>query len=234
MNELVKAKNGLQVFENEKFGKVRVVTRDGEPWFVATDVAVALGYANPQEATRDHCKKVNKITQPSESLGAPPISFNVIPESDLYRLIMRSNLPAAAEFQDWVCDDVLPSIRQNGGYMLMRPDETEEEFFVRAALLAQQVLARMEAEKKQLLVKVENIEVELDESKLWWSIKRVAAVARENWREYNWRALRSASFSLGLPPRKIFDANFGAVNVYHIDAFEQVYPGIRAYLMGVK
>lgn len=103
---------------------------------------------------------------------------------------------------------------------------------IRAVLLAQQTLARMDAEKKALSAKVENLEVELDESKLWWSIKRVAAATGENWREYNWKALKSASFSLGLPPRKIFNANFGAVNVYHIDVFERVYPGIKEYLRG--
>lgn len=64
------------------------------------DVAKALGYANPQEATREHCKKVNKITQPSESLTSvkrPPTFINIIPESDVYRLVMRSNLPGAVD-----------------------------------------------------------------------------------------------------------------------------------------
>lgn len=71
-----------------------------EAWIVASDVAKALGYANPQEATREHCRKVNKITQPSESLPSvkcPPTFINIIPESDVYRLVMRSNLPKAGE-----------------------------------------------------------------------------------------------------------------------------------------
>lgn len=65
----------MQIFEKAEFGKVRVVEYEGQPWFVASDVAKALGYANPQEATREHCKKVNKITQSSESLtsvNCPP------------------------------------------------------------------------------------------------------------------------------------------------------------------
>lgn len=109
----------VKIFENPEFGKVRVVDQNGEPWFAASDIAKALGYANPQEATREHCKKVNKITQPSESLisvNRPPVYINIIPESDVYRLVMRSNLPSAERFQDWVCEEVLPSIRKTGGY----------------------------------------------------------------------------------------------------------------------
>ena len=109
----------LTVFEKAEFGKVRVVEYEGQPWFVASDVAKALGYANPQEATREHCKKVNKITQSSESLtsvNCPPIFINIIPESDVYRLVMRSNLPSAESFQDWVVEDVLPALRKTGFY----------------------------------------------------------------------------------------------------------------------
>lgn len=111
--------NDLSIFSNEEFGKVRVVMQGEDPWFVASDVAKALGYANPQEATREHCRKVNKITQPSESLPSvkcPPTFINIIPESDVYRLVMRSNLPRAVEFQDWICEEVIPSIRKHGLY----------------------------------------------------------------------------------------------------------------------
>lgn len=112
--------NELKIFENEAFGAVRVVDVNGEPWFAASDVARALGYANPQEATREHCKKVNKIAQSSESLpsvNTPPVYINIIPESDVYRLIMRSKLPDAERFQDWVVEEVLPAIRRHGGYL---------------------------------------------------------------------------------------------------------------------
>lgn len=227
--------NGLQVFENNRFGKVRVVMRGGEPWFVAKDVCDCLELGNVSQAL-DGLDDDEK-QQLETNIINPDVGGRgtlIISEPGLYSLVLRSRKPEAKEFKRWVTHDILPAIRQNGGYMLMRPNETEEEFFARAVLLAQQTLARMDAEKKALSAKVENLEVELDESKLWWSIKRVAAATGENWREYNWKALKSASFSLGLPPRKIFDANFGAVNVYHIDVFERVYPGIKAYLRVVK
>lgn len=104
--------NELKIFENSEFGKVRVIEQNGAPWFVASDVAKSLGYENPSRDVQRHCKKVNKFS-PTESVGTP---YNIIPESDVYRLIMRSNLPNAERFQDWVCEDILPSIRKTGGY----------------------------------------------------------------------------------------------------------------------
>lgn len=119
--------NELAVFDSAEFGRVRVLAgEDGEPWFVASDVARALGYERPADAVNAHCKKVNKITQYCESpLSQPPVNFNIIPESDVYRLIMRSNLPTAERFQDWVVEEVLPSIRRHGVY-------TTEQFAERA------------------------------------------------------------------------------------------------------
>lgn len=109
-------KNGMMVFEKEGFGKVRVIENDGGFWFVANDIAQALGYEKPNNAVNTHCKKVNKISYPET--GQP---LNVIPESDLYRLIMRSQLESAERFQDWVVEEVLPSIRKTGSYTIKKP-----------------------------------------------------------------------------------------------------------------
>ena len=105
----------LRIFERKEFGSVRVVMKDGEPWFIASDVARALGYENPSRDVQRHCKKVNKFS-PTETVGTP---YNIIPESDVYRLVMRSNLPAAVDFQDWICEEVIPSIRKTGGYSML-------------------------------------------------------------------------------------------------------------------
>ncbi len=106
-------KNEMMVFEKEEFGKVRIVMQDEQPWFVASDVASALGYEKPNNAVNSHCKKVNKISYPET--GQP---LNIIPESDLYRLIMRSQLESSEKFQDWVVEEVLPSIRKTGSYKM--------------------------------------------------------------------------------------------------------------------
>lgn len=88
---------------------VRVVMREGEPWFFGSEVAGLLGYAKPENAVAQHCK--SQITTPKQGGGFAIL----IPERDVYRLVMRSHLPAAEEFQEWVVGTVLPSIRRTGG-----------------------------------------------------------------------------------------------------------------------
>lgn len=105
--------NELQIFSNPAFGNVRVVMIDGEPWFVARDVAIALGYEEPHKAIARHCKKVNDFNRDVSSRIPSP---KIIPEFDVYRLVMRSNLPEAEQFQDWVVEEVLPAIRKRGYY----------------------------------------------------------------------------------------------------------------------
>lgn len=145
--------NQLKIFEKAEFGSVRVVMKDGEPWFVASDVARALGYEDPSRAVIQHCKKYNKITQIGDSqnrVKTPPINLNIIPESDVYRLVMRSNLPKAIEFQDWVCEEVIPSTRKTGGYMLAKADDTPESIIARAVLVAQETIERLKNRTAEL------------------------------------------------------------------------------------
>lgn len=92
---------------------VRVLTIDGEPWFVAKDVADLLGYSDTDQAVRKHCKAAQ--TCPVESTGQVRY-MKTIPERDVYRLVMNSHLPAAEHFEEWVVSEVLPSIRKTGGY----------------------------------------------------------------------------------------------------------------------
>ena len=107
--------NELQIFENREFGSVRTTEIDGKPYFSAVDIAEALGYANPRDAVSRHCKGVVKRDTLTRG-GQQAINF--IPEGDIYRLVVRSNLPSAERFESWVFDDVIPQIRQTGGYQL--------------------------------------------------------------------------------------------------------------------
>ena len=106
--------NEVRIFQNKAFGAVRVVEHNGAPWFVGNDVAKALGYERPNDAVNAHCKKINKFSYGNSPQGAMP--YNIIPESDVYRLVMRSNLPGAVEFQDWICEEVIPALRRRGYY----------------------------------------------------------------------------------------------------------------------
>ena len=114
--------NQIQLFNNPEFGNMRAIMRDGEPWFVANDVALALGYAVPKDAVAQHCKYV-ELFKGGEStpLTSSPRGIGIIPESDVYALIFRSNLPKAEEFRRWVCEEVLPAIRKTGSYSMALP-----------------------------------------------------------------------------------------------------------------
>lgn len=114
--------NELQIFNNPEFGEIRTIEIEGKPYFVASDVAAALGYANPRKAVSDHCKGVTKRDTPTSS-GVQSMSY--IGEGDLYRLIMKSKLPSAEKFESWVMDEVLPSIRSTGYYA--KPLTTAEQ-----------------------------------------------------------------------------------------------------------
>lgn len=99
---------------------VRVITDNlGDPWFVARDVADALGYSKPENAVARHCKAAT--TTPKQGGGF----MTVIPERDLYRLVMKSKLPSAEKFEEWVVGQVLPSIRKTGAYAAPSPNNSK-------------------------------------------------------------------------------------------------------------
>ncbi|WP_323052688.1 phage antirepressor [Clostridium prolinivorans] len=87
--------------------------KDNKEYFPATECARTLGYKNPQEAIRMHCKGVREFLTPTEG-GEQKVRY--IPEGDLFRLIVKSKLPAAEKFERWVFDEVLPAIRKHGVY----------------------------------------------------------------------------------------------------------------------
>ena len=108
--------NQMEIFKNPEFGAIRAVEIDGEPWLVGKDVALALGYKNPQEAIRNHVdaedKGVSEILTPGGMQKLP-----IINESGLYSLVLSSKLPKAKQFRRWVTSEVLPTIRKHGAYI---------------------------------------------------------------------------------------------------------------------
>ena len=113
-----------------KDSSVRVITLDnGEVLFVASDVAKCLGYLRPSDAVAQHCKKykslidIDSVKHRIEQIQQLDQKTKLIPESDVYRLVMRSKLESAESFQDWVVEEVLPSIRKTGKYELKPADQ---------------------------------------------------------------------------------------------------------------
>ena len=139
--------NDLQIFENEEFGKIRTVTINNEPWFVGKDVAISLGYTNPQKAVRDHVleedRGMNEMDTPS---GRQNLA--VINESGLYALIFGSKLESAKRFKHWVTSEVLPAIRKTGGYQMKTPQG--KELLALAVLEAQKTIEEQNAQIERM------------------------------------------------------------------------------------
>lgn len=109
----------LKIFENEEFGQVRTVMRDGEVWFIARDVAEALGYANASDAISKHVDREDKGIAKCDTLGGTQ-ELTVLNESGLYSLILSSKLGSAKRFKRWVTSEVLSAIRKTGSYEMSR------------------------------------------------------------------------------------------------------------------
>lgn len=107
--------NELMIFKSEEFGSVRTVMINNEPYLVAKDVAMALGYSNPRDAIRKHVDQDDKGVADCDTLGGKQ-KFTVINESGVYALIFGSKLESAKRFKRWVTSEVLPAIRKTGGY----------------------------------------------------------------------------------------------------------------------
>ena len=136
--------NEMTIFENSEFGTVRTVEIDGRTYFVANDVAKALGYKRPNDAITAHCRGTVKrrigVQTGIKGDGAPAlqeIDMLIIPEGDIYRLVVKSQLPSAEKFERWVFDEVLPSIRKNGGYIAGQETLSDEELLSKALMVAQ-------------------------------------------------------------------------------------------------
>lgn len=127
--------SNIITMNNSMFGDVRFLNIEGKPYAVASDVAKVLGYANPTKATKDHCRYITKCYTPHPQNNSKQLEVNIIPESDIYRLIIKSKLPKAQEFECWVMEEVLPQIRQTGGYIPIKESDTNEEFLARALLI---------------------------------------------------------------------------------------------------
>lgn len=144
--------NELQIFENEKFGKVRTLSIESKPYFVGKDVATILGYSNPNEALQDHVDEEDKLN--SKTLSSFILDLGqrggwLINESGLYSLILSSKLPNAKKFKRWVTDEVLPSIHKHGAYMT--PQTLEQAFLNPDALMKIAITLKEEQEKRKVL-----------------------------------------------------------------------------------
>ena len=155
--------------ESELFGQVRFTIIEGKEYAVGIDVAVALGYKDASGTVSKKCK--NGIKQlinvgcqngNSHNKARNTQEMTLIPESDIYRLIFGSKLESAEKFQDWVFDEVLPQIRQTGGYIPVQEEMTDDEIMARALIVAQNTIKKKDELISQQKKEIENKNNELD------------------------------------------------------------------------
>ena len=138
--------SNLKIFQSDEFGSIRTVSIDGQPYFIGSDVANVLGYTNSRKAILDHVDDEDKGVTKCDTLGGHQ-NMTIINESGLYSLVLSSKLPSAKRFKRWVTSEVLPAIRQTGGYIPTAPGMSDMEILSRAIQISQ---ATIEQQKQQL------------------------------------------------------------------------------------
>ena len=138
----------VRIFSNERFGEIRTAGTSEEPLFCLADVCRVLEIKNVSDCkSRLNAKGIVLTDTPTNGGNQQLVYIN---EQNLYKVIMRSDKPQAEPFQDWVCGEVLPSIRKTGGYIHTKESDTEEDIMARALLIAQETLKRRDERIKAL------------------------------------------------------------------------------------
>ena len=155
--------NKIKIFQNQEFGAIRTISNEqGDVMFCGRDVAAALGYKKPEWAIATHVEADDSAKRGViDSLGREQQAI-FINESGLYALILSSKLDSAKRFKHWVTSEVLPSIRKQGGYLVARPEETDEEVLARGILVMQTTLQRRADEIARLQPKADYADEVLD------------------------------------------------------------------------
>ena len=207
--------DGILTVSNNEFGKLEILMEDGKELFPGTECAKMLGYSKPGNAIRTHCQGCVKRTV-VDAMGHRQI-VNYIPEGDLYRLIIRSRLPAAQKFEKWLFDEVLPELRRTGGYRAKPAADLPHQWMGRGCIRideAAKVLGVKKDKISELLRKRKTIYrngvdwetlrgYELDEYKFYnrvdQAIKGICIVYDSGMAKLRWELLGEGSPDMALP-----------------------------------
>jgi prophage antirepressor-like protein len=155
----------ITIFKNDQFGEIRTSGTADNPMFCLNDVCRVLDI----QSSKDVKSRLNDhgvdsipvwVQTGTKKDGTPALrqtDMTFINEMNLYKVIMRSDKPQAEPFQDWVCGEVLPSIRKNGGYIAAN-GLSDEEIMARALDIAHKTIERKQIENREL--KKENVRLE--------------------------------------------------------------------------
>lgn len=235
----------IQLFQNDQFGQVRVIERDGEPWFVAKDVCECLSLSD----TAKSCERLDDDEKGTNSIRTPGgyQDMIIISEPGLYSLVLRSNKPEARAFKRWITHDVIPSIRKTGAYQLA-PKSYAEALRALANEVEQKELAiaqRDEAIRTKyhfvegrdaemcgrvggLTAQNERLREQIGDATNWKQAKAIPWLRKYFDTRNNGffaqlgKILTSLSAAMGVDTRTIEDTNWGAVKTYHISVINRL------------
>jgi len=221
---------------NFKNHNIRVILDDdGSSLFIAKDITELLGYANHSQTIDDNCSKSGVSVRYIPTLSN---NYKLITEGNLYRLILKSNKPEAEQFESFVCDEVLPTIRKTGSFSTLQsiPDFTNPAEAARAyadqyerAQLAIETKAEIGTRREatamntasQAVKKANKLEIELDQSKEYCTVKRMQML--KHGQKFKWGLLKSTGIEMGINSIDVFDANYGTVKAYHVEVWKEAY-----------
>lgn len=175
----------LKIFEKKEFGAIRTVRIDGKVYFVASDVAKSLGYARPNDAVSAHCRYTAKHSIPHPQSADKVMEVNIIPQGDVIRLAVKSELPGAEKFESWIFDEVIPSVLNNGGYIAGQESLSDDELLEKAILVAQKKIAERDRIIAQQKEKIEeqkplvDFAVHVSQTKDTIDMDEMAKIARD-------------------------------------------------------
>lgn len=226
----------------KEFGAVRIVIRNGNPWFVAKDVCDILELGN----SRSSLALLDEDEKDVHSMDTPggKQEMTIISEPGLYSLILRSRKPEAKAFKRWVTHEVIPSIRKTGGYLIAKPDDTPEAILAHAVLVAQDTIRRIEAERDEAIRTKAEIGSRREATAMATAsaaVRKAAALENELGRGRDYKSVKGIPWFLDIfadtpaaysvagrklsdmsrrmdyEIREIEDSRFGSVKAYHAD-----------------
>ena len=150
--------NELQIFNSPEFGDIRTVMVENEPMFCLSDVCRALEITNVGNVKQRLSEKGIRTMDTLTKGGSQKLLY--INEANLYKTIFQSRKESAQRFTDWVTDEVLPSIRKNGGYIAGQETLSDEELMAKAILVAQKKIA-----ERDKIIEKQRLKIEADKPK---------------------------------------------------------------------
>lgn len=153
--------NELQIFNNEEFGEIRTITKDNEPMFCLADVCKALEITHVTDVKKRMKKDGVGTAEVIDSMGRKQ-KATFINEANLYKVIFQSRKPSAEKFTDWVTDEVIPSIRKNGGYIANQENLTPEQIVANALVVAQNIITQKDKQIEEMTPKANYFDALVD------------------------------------------------------------------------